>query len=975
MFRRTFGRRYEHEAIPPLNLEVSVKRLLNAALVLSILSLLGFALAQTGAGVQIQNTATATYTNAAGQVFDGSDPSRPAAVSNTVTTTVQPIYRFAITPNGTDTAGGAGQTQTGPAGGTAVFTYTLENQGNTGNPGNTAYPNGNTINLSVVDSVTDDFNFGTKTIYLDNPNAGIQGQLDPQDTVVTAVTLPYNGTPVTLFVEAAVPGTATDNQVARLNLEGRSALGGETDLNNWAELTAFTNAALTLTKTATGTVDPGGTITYNVSGANTQGTNPYAVSAVANLTNAPAGPRNGILVSDVIPVGLSYVPGSLTVTSNTTNTTATLYSTDGGATWSTAQPAGGVNAVGLLIVGNPGQRIGTAGGAPFTYSLSFDAAVPANAASGTSYSNTATIRYDSNGDSDGADAGEVVDNSATPAVTTVNPSGVFTVGPYTFPNGDADGSSYTVPNEGYTVTRSGDTQTIATVPNERQVSFRHSLQNAANFDDAFTLSSTPPAALPGSVSFYAVNGDGSRGAAITTLDVAAGQTGDFYAVVTLPANYTTTTPIDFTVTATATTNTVVTTDTTTDTIGAVTEAQAVNIGNYNGTATPNDASINFPVQPNSTVNIPLIVRNDGADTDTFTLSLATVPAGYTVTLYSDENCDNIVNGADTAVTDSGELEAGTFECFTLQVSVPAGATPATYDVTVTATSQNDPDISDSITDTVTVGLLQNFTFTPTPQSQATSATVPVVYTHTITNNSNDVASVDLTFAEEDATVWTYEYSLTGADGSYTTTLPTGISVPANGGTQNVYVRVTPATGAAQGTTDAFTLTATPTYGTAPNTFAGTPASVTDTTTIDQQFFGQLRLTKTVSVNGAPTTDDPTEAVPGDTLTYTVTATNDGSGALNNVKVTDAVPANTTFVSVAATTGGDLSGQRILYSTNGTTWSQTPPTALATGSSIFVGVSTNGDNTINASDTFPGSGTTTTPTDPGVLTLTLTVTIN
>ena len=959
-----------------------MKRLLNAALVLSILSLLGFALAQTGAGVQIQNTATATYTNAAGQVFDGSDPSRPAAVSNTVTTTVQPIYRFAITLNGTDTAGGAGQTQTGPAGGTAVFTYTLENQGNTGNPGNTAYPNGNTINLSVVDSVTDDFNFGTKTIYLDNPNAGIQGQLDPQDTVVTAVTLPYNGAPVTLFVEAAVPGTATDNQVARLNLEGRSALGGETDLNNWAELTAFTNAALTLTKTATGTVDPGGTITYNVSGANTQGTNPYVVSAVANLTNAPAGPRNGILVSDVIPVGLSYVPGSLTVTSNTTNTTATLYSTNGGATWSTAQPAGGVNAVGLLIVGPVGERIGTAGGAPFTYSLSFNAAVPANAASGTSYSNTATIRYDSNGDSDGADAGEVVDNSATPAVTTVNPSGAFAVGPYTFPNGDAPvtpASTYTVPNEGYTITRSGDTQTIASVPNEREVSFRHTLGNAANFGDTYTLGSTLAGLPAGSVSFYAVNldglrgaaadGDDSRGAAISTLDVAAGSAEDFYVVVTLPANYTTTTPIDFTVTATATTNTVVTTDTTTDTIGAVTEAQAVNIGNYNGTATPNDASINFPVQPNSTVNIPLIVRNDGADTDTFTLSLATVPAGYTVTLYSDENCDNIVNGADTAVTDSGELEAGTFECFTLQVTVPAGATPATYDVTVTAISQNDPDISDFITDTLTVGLLQNFTFTPTPQSQATSATVPVVYTHTITNNSNDVASVDL---EQNGGTFTYEYSLDGTN--YTTALPQDVPVAANGGTQNVYVRVTPAAGAAQDDTDTFTLIATPTYGTAPNTFVGTPASVTDTTTIDQQFFGQLRLTKTVSVNGGAAGTD-NQANPGDTLTYTVTATNNGSGALNNVKVSDAVPANTTFVSVSATTGGDLSGQRILYSTNGTTWSQTPPTALATGSSIFVGVSTNGDNTINASDTFPGSGTATTPTDPGVLTLTLTVTIN
>ena len=965
-----------------------MKRFLNAAFVLSLFGLLGFALAQTGAGTPIENTATATYTNAANQSL--------TATSNTVTTTVQPIYRFAITPDGTDdpyVAGngtGAGQTQTGPAGGTSVFTYQLENQGNTGNPGNATYPSGNTINLSAVDSGTDDFDFGTKTIYRDNPagGPGNVGVLDAGDfnlgTTTGSITLNY-GEVVTLFVEAAIDPNATDNQVGRLNLVGTSAIGNETDNNNWAELTAFTNAALTISKTATGNVIPGGTIEYNVSGANTGGTNPYTVSAVANITDAtPAGSRDGILVSDVIPTGLTYVQDSLVLSgSNTTsNTVARLYSTNGGTSWTLAQPASGVDAVALLIVGSSGQRINTTGGAPFAYEFTFQATAPANAVAGANqYPNTGRVRFDSNGNGNSADTGE--DLTSATVTTTVDPSGAFAVGPYTFPNGDAPvtpASTYTVPGEGYTVTRSGDTQTIASVPNEREVSFRHSLQNAANFDDTFTLSSTPPAALPGSVSFYAVNGDGSRGAAITTLDAAAGATEEFYAVVTLPADYTTPAPLNFTVTATAATNTATTTDSTTDTISKVTEAQAVNIGNYDGTGTPNDTLIDFPAQPNSTVNIPLIVRNDGADTDTFDLDAVIVPAGYTVTLYSDNNCDGDVNGAapnaDAVVTDSGALDAGAFACFTLQVTVPAGAAPATYDVTVTATSQNDPNISDFITDTVTVGLSQDFTFTPTPQSQATSATVPVVYTHTVTNNSNDAALVTLTFAEEDATVWTYEYSLTGAEGSYGTLAAVNTAlqtspVAAGGGTQDVYVRVTPDTGAAQGTTDAFTLTATPTYGAT----TGDPASVTDTTTIDQQFFGQLNLTKVVSVNGAAPTDAPTEAVPGDTLTYTVTATNSGSGALNNVKVVDAVPANTTFVSVSASASGDLTGDRVLYSTNGTSWSQTPPATLATGSSIYIGVSTNGDNTIDANDAFPGSGAATAPTDPGVVTLTLTVTIN
>ena len=940
-----------------------MKQFFSATALFSILSLLGFALAQTPVNTAIENTATATYTNAADQSL--------TATSNTVTTTVLPIYRFAITPNGADTLGGAGQTQTGAAGSTVVFTYQLENQGNTPN---------NTINLSALDSATDDFNFGTKTIYLDNPTLGIQGQLDAQDTPVTSVTLPYNSTPVTLFVEAAIPPGTTDNQVARLNLAGASALGGETDTDNWAALTAFTNAALTLNKTATGNVIPGGALTYTVSGANTGGTNPYAVTGVATITSGGVtAPRDGLLVSDVIPAGLSYVPGTLAFSgSNTAATTVLLYSTDGGASWVTAQPASGVNAVGVYVSGTATQRVATTGGAPFAYEFTFQATAPSNATAGTTYDNTGTLRYDSNGDGDGADVGEVVSDSAT---TTVDPSGTFAVGPYTFPNGDAPitpASSYTVTGEGYTVTRSSDTQTIASVPNEREVSFRHSLQNATNFDDTYTLTSTLAGLPTGSVSFYEVNGDGSRGTLITApLAVAAGATEEFYTVVTLPADYTSATPLDFTVTATsssAAANGTNTTDTTTDTIGEVTEAQAVNIGNYAGNGTPNDATLDFPAVPGDTVTIPLIVRNDGADADTFGLTTAVdpaFPAGYVLTLYSDTNCDGVVNGTDAVVGDSGLLEPATFECLIAQITVPAGAAPASYAVTTTATSQNDPNISDSITDTVTVGLAQDFTFVA-DQSAATSATVPVVYTHTITNNSNDAASVDVSFSGG-TTGWTYAYSLDGTAGSYSAALPTGLLVAANGGTQQLYVRVTPDTGAAQGDVDTFTLTATPTYGSGP----GTAASVTDTTIIDQQYFGQLELVKTVSVNSGVATDAPTQAEPGDTLTYTVTATNTGSGELGNVKVTDPLPANTTFVSVSASAGGDLAGQTVLYSTDGTTWSQTPPTpgTFPANGSIYVGVSTNGDNTISAADSFPGSGAATNPTTPGVLTLTFVVTIN
>lgn len=892
----------------------------------------------------ITNQASATFTNAAGQTGI-------TVLSNTVTTDVLPIYRFAITPNGTDAANATGQRQTGPAGGSVVFTYLLENQGNTAA--------GNTVNLAVLDSTTDDNNFGTKTVYQDNPNGGTPGVLDATDIPVTgSVTVPYGGV-LTLFVEAAVPANATDGQSIRLNLEGRSAQGGQTDLNNWAELSAFTNANLTLDKTATGNAIPGGTVTYTVSGTNNGGTNPYAVDDVANISNAGVTAlRDGILVADVLPAGVTYVPGSLVLSgTNTSNPLpAVLYSTNGGAVWLRTQPASGVNAVALYVAGTAGQRITTTGSAAFAYGFTFQATVTVPTAAGTSISNTATLRYDSDGDGDSADTSpsEVITDSAT---TTVDPSGSFAVGPDTFPNAGATGT-YTVAGEGYTITRSGDTQTIASAPNERQVSFRQSLENATNFNDTYTLSSTLAGLPAGSVSFYAANADGSRGALITApLAVTAGGTKEFYTVVTLPADFTSTTPLNFTVTATSTANG--NTNTTVDTISAVTEAQAVNIGNYNGTATPNDASQNFTVNPNSTVLIPLIVRNNGADTDTFDLALTSnFPAGITTTVF-DDNCDGVINGTDAPVSSTRALAPGTYECLIVRVSAPLTASPATYDVTVTATSRNDPAIRDSITDTVTVGLVQNLAFAPNG-NQVTNATVPVVYAHTLTNNSNQVAVVDLSVTEPGTTGWTYEYSLDNT--TFSTTLPEDISVAANGGTQAVYVRVTPV-GATQGYVDTITLTATPTYGTT----VGVTRSVTDTTTINQDVYGRLNLTKTV---------DKAQAEPGDTLTYTITGTNVGGGAITNVKIQDYVPANTSFVSISATSSF---GGTVLYSTNGTTWSPSAPapasitngTTTANGSNLYVGVSTNGDNNITVVDSIPGTGT----PPAGVVTITLVVTVN
>ena len=82
------------------------------------------------------------------------------------------------------------------------------------------------------------------------------------------------------------------------------------------------------------------------------------------------------------------------------------------------------------------------------------------------------------------------------------------------------------------------------------------------------------------------------------------------------------------------------------------------------------------------------------------------------------------------------------------------------------------------------------------------------------------------------------------------------------------------------------------------------------------------------------------------------AENIGTASLEAVKVADPLPAYTDFVSVSATAEGFPAGATVLYSTDGTTWSTNPPTSLPAGGTVYVGVDTNGDRTIDENDEMP-----------------------
>ena len=485
-------------------------RFLNLTLLLGAL-LVGLAFAEgTSANERITNVATATYNDSAG------DPQ--TTTSNPVTTIVQPVYSFTILPDGAD-ENTPGQTETALPGGPVYFNYTVTNTGNTVD----------TIDLTAFDeAATDnggtpfdddgatagdgsDFDLSGVTVYLDT---GCDGSI-AGDSVATSVTLDADES-TCIIVAATIPNTATDGQVANVNVYGASQGDATvTEENNWARAEANTAGNLTANKVASpasGTpIAAGGLISYTVSGSNNGGGAAFgqAVSYIPTGGGAAVA-TTGIVISDVLDANVVYTAATLTGTAGA-GTVIPVYSDDGGTTWYEAEAnvVGTIDAVGMIIEGT---------GAFFTqsanYSMSFDVTVAAAAAEGTPITNQATVAYSTDG----------IDTPSTTTNTTNNPvAGAYDVriGPEGLPNANAatltgaSPTSYTDPASGKTwnVTLSGDgtldpstdTQTITnTVLTGETVAFKHTIQNTGNATDSFDISAASASGY--TVTLFQANG-------------------------------------------------------------------------------------------------------------------------------------------------------------------------------------------------------------------------------------------------------------------------------------------------------------------------------------------------------------------------------------------------------------------------------------------------------------------------------------
>ena len=242
-----------------------------------------------------------------------------------------------------------------------------------------------------------------------------------------------------------------------------------------------------------------------------------------------------------------------------------------------------------------------------------------------------------------------------------------------------------------------------------QVVYAHSISNTGNGADTFTLSSTNGGNFAmANVVFYAdANGDGiaDNATPITnTGSIAAGDTFRFVAVATLPANAAAGTNNELTVKATSTFNPQVSAtskNTTTVTASALMDITANGSGSGAkgaGAGAEPTAVITNTTTAGATTRFTLYLNNAGGSNETFNLAASTsasfantdLPSGWTV----------VFKDAFGTTINSAAVNSGAYRLVYADVTVAAGATPATTDLYFRALSSTN--IGDTIHQAVNV---------------------------------------------------------------------------------------------------------------------------------------------------------------------------------------------------------------------------------------------------------------------------------
>ena len=531
---------------------------------------------QTAGGTQIQNRASATYS-------DGT--TSYSTVSNQVTVTVANVAGIAITP---DAGGGtvvAGNTN-------ASVTFTLSNTGNFDDtvsfkPGGASLTVGGAINSSNLTAAFVDAN-GNGTFDAGDVNilaAGAGDILSPSIArgasmpVVVRFSVPAgaSGSVTVQLGDAATGGPTFDGQTLAASAADvantTAGVNGRSEARGDYSLTVLADTAIRTTLTApAGPIAPGSDITYQINTCNVATT--QTANAVT-LPNAPAGSNSGVF--EVFPV-----PAQTTLAAGQTFPAGTLYSTDPlsttsptgpppaglspAATWTTTAPANLVLvrrvafnrgaslaagactsnvAVRVTIDTNANANIPVLAIADSFAANTFGS--PITDQSGDSDSNRGNGRADLSPAGSNADGSNLSQPGGTDGDGVLQPTliarqGVVLNGPNGAPaavgpnNNNDDFTNRSVSTGIATVAPGGNTNAAG------NATFTNTVQNAGNADDTYTLTVPNFATLPAGTSLVittpsgSVTVDSSNPTGSVQISVPRNSTADYTVVFNLPTN-------------------------------------------------------------------------------------------------------------------------------------------------------------------------------------------------------------------------------------------------------------------------------------------------------------------------------------------------------------------------------------------------------------------------------------------------------
>ncbi len=723
-------------------------------------------------------------------------------------------------------------------------------------------------------------------VYLDANKNGVPDSQTP----ITSITLAA-GESVNLIVQATTASSGvTAGNLGKLTVSAISGFDTSVTAKNVDTVTITNGAVISLVKSA------------SVNNVDATLASPTAREVEYSLVYQNTGntTATNVTITDILPAGLTYVPGSATVNGSALND-GTLDSD--GYDFTTAT----VKLVVPTVVANSSGV------------LKFKVQVDQNTPAGT-ITNIAEVDPDGSGNE-----GKTPSNPNDVTVLGVKKGTINDSATDAF----ADGQSTTTPTPDV-ITKSTTQGTPVNFGVTAGGGEPIVIHNTGNVTEAFNITVNKNALPAGSIVelFKAdgvtpltdTNGDGVA----DTGPIASGATYQIISKVTLPSSYFTPTPAPVTPINAILTSAPVTNSSATDTIKLVIDqVVASTVDLHNGDLTDSTGAIagasgkdtgqfidTKPTKPGQATNFPLTIDNKGATGDNYNLSTSVaLPTGWTVQYFL---ADVTGNPTGAPITNTGNIPSGGSVKLVAVVTPPANA-PAGDQEVIFQVASPATGLTDVMSDRVTVQTNRVLSL----QNDRTGQVAPggtVVYKHTLTNNGNIV---------EGATAGSLPFTLTNdqlANGWVTSLfvdlnndgiadaneLVTGNDLAvvtgsiARGASVNLLIKVQAPTNATAGTPSAVVLTIQPTV-------VGGQAVAnlvnTDLTTVTN---GQVRLVKEQSlancVTGTATgaySQNTISAKPGECVKYKITATNEGNADVTNVVISDATPAYTTLKVIAS----------------------------------------------------------------------------